>query len=65
MLFSRGKELSGVLKIPSCCLHLFLKVESWQQIMPQSVSTNLWGWLEGQQMMMTSVINSVGVSSVT
>ena len=49
MLFSRGRELSGVPRISSCCLYSFLKMESWQQIIPQSVSNNLLGWLEGQQ----------------
>lgn len=49
MLFSRGKELSGVLRISFCCLYSFLKMESWQQITPQSVSNNLLGRLEGQQ----------------
>lgn len=49
MFFLRGKELSGVLKISSCCLYLFLKMISWQQIIPQSVRNNLLGWLEGQQ----------------
>lgn len=49
MLVSRGRELSGMLKMSSHCLYLFLKMQSWQQIIPQSVSNNLLGWLEGEQ----------------
>lgn len=49
MWFPKGKALSGTLKISSHCLYLFLKMQSWQQIIPQSVSNNLLGWLEGEQ----------------